>query len=208
MQSDQFRPKCLEGFQSVSLPKGASVFRAGDPCCNFYLIESGSVRVDLVNSEGKSILLYRIGANETCVLTTSCLMSHENYSAEAVTETDVTALVVPRSEFQARLASSEEFRDLVFRSFSSRLSRLMAKVDEVSFASLNSRLAKRLLELAGKTDLVETTHERLAQDLGSAREVIGRKLTDWEKRGLIARHRGSIDILSRPALAVLCSQCD
>ncbi|WFE88549.1 Crp/Fnr family transcriptional regulator [Roseibium porphyridii] len=208
MPQDQLRPKCLEGSQSVSLPKGATVFRAGDPCRNFYLIESGSVRVDLMNSEGKSILLYRIGANETCVLTTSCLLSHESYSAEAVTESDVTALVIPANEFQARIASSEQFREIVFRSFSSRLTRLMAKVDEVSFASLNSRLAKRLLELAGERDFVETTHERLAQDLGSAREVIGRKLTDWEKQGLIARHRGSIDILSRPALTVLCGQRD
>mgnify|MGYP000335800751 CR=1 FL=1 len=208
MPTNQKRPACLGDFQTVTLPPGATVFRAGDPCRNFYLIEKGSIRVDLINAQGKSILLYRIAENETCVLTTSCLLSHEDYSAEAVTETDVVAVVVPKSEFEDRLVTSQEFRDLVFRSFSARLSKLMAKIDEVSFSSLNRRLAVRLLELAKGGDTVAATHEQLAQDLGSAREVIGRKLNAWEKQGLISRNRGSIDILSQPALAILCHQGD
>lgn len=198
----------LKGLEPVTLAAGITVFRAGDPCLNFYFVQNGSIRVDLINAEGKSVLLYRIGANETCVLTTSCLLSHEQYSAEATTETDVTALVVPKAEFERRLEASPQFREIVFRSFSARLARMMAKVDEVAFSPMNERIARRLLELAEDGHTVAITHDRLASDLGSAREVISRKLVKWEERGLIERSRGTIKILSPGVLAELANLGD
>ncbi len=191
---------CLNEFGSITLPPGVTVFRADEACNNFYFVQQGSIRVDLTNDEGKAVLLYRIGKNETCVLTTSCLMSHERYSAEAVTETEVVATAIPKAEFEARLNTSQEFRELVFRSFSSRLVTMMAKIDEISFTPLDSRLAQRLVQLSTETLTIAITHEQLANDLGTAREVISRKLNGLEKQGLVNRARGTIEVVSRSGL--------
>ncbi len=176
------------------------MFRADEACKNFYFVQHGSIRVDLTNQNGNAVLLYRIGANETCVLTTSCLLSNENYSAEAVTETEVSAIVVPKPDFEIRLNTSPEFRELVFTSFSSRLAVMMAKVDEIAFTPLDARLAGRLVDLS-QTDLtIKITHEQLAHELGSAREVISRKLLALENEGLLKRGRGTIEVVARPRL--------
>ena len=208
MTSNSRLPECLNSFRLATLPAGTPVFRAGDPCTNFYFVQKGSVRVDLINGEGKSILLYRIGPGETCILSTSCLIAEEVYCAEAFTETEVEAIAVPKFDFQNLMSSSQPFRELVFSSFSSRLSMMMSKVDEVSFASLDKRLARRLLELGKGNDVIEVTHEQLANDLGSAREVISRKLLDWEKHGLIVRGRGSVSISMASGLIGLAGSGD
>ena len=95
------------------------MFQSDEACTNFYFVQQGSIRVELSNHNGNTVVLYRIGANETCVLTTSCLLSGERYSAEAVTEAEVSVIVVPKVDFEHRLNSSPEFRELVFTSFSS-----------------------------------------------------------------------------------------
>lgn len=195
-------------FHMANLPAGTAVFRDGDACENFYLVKSGSIRVDLINSFGKSILLYRIGPEETCILTTSCLICDENYSAEAVTESKVTVVVIPKAEFQRYLNESSLFRALVFRSFSQRLAAMMARIDEISFSSLGSRIAHRLLELATDCNQIAITHEQLAHDIGSAREVISRKLVEMENEGLLERGRGKVTIRSRAGLQKLLHEGD
>ena len=187
-------PDCLIEFETAALPAGSVVFHAGDLCSNFYFVLSGSIRVDLMSSEGKSVLLYRIGPGETCILSTSCLMSNEEHCAEAITETEVKAIAVPKFDFERLLNSSKSFRELVFQSFSLRLVNMMAKIDEVGFASLDKRLAMRLLDKRDHAEIIKTTHEELARDLGSAREVISRKLMDWETKEIIERGRGTIRI--------------
>ncbi len=197
------RPECLSNAQEVSLDAGQQVFGAGDPCRNFYFLLDGSIRVDLIARSGKSIMLYRFGKNETCILTTSCLLGGEEYSAEAHVEKDITALALPEKEFQALLGTSADFRRLVFNSFASRLSTMMAKIDEVAFSPLDSRIASRLLELSKENEDLAITHEQLAADIGTAREVISRRLAGWEKEGLIMRHRGGLNILSPSGLKKL-----
>ncbi len=208
MPTPPLLPECLRDFQVATIAAGSPIFQTGDPCENFYFLLRGSVRVDLTTDEGKSVLLYHIGPNETCILTTSCIISDERYCAEALTETDVEAVVVPKPKFQAMLNTSQPFRELVFGSFSSRLSAMMAKIDEISFASLDKKLARRLLTLSATSDLIDVTHEQLASDLGSAREVVSRKLVDWEKQALIVRGRGSIRITDAPKLRKLAELGD
>ncbi len=202
------RPECLKNSREVSLSAGQQIFGAGDPCQNFYYLLQGSIRVDLIAKSGKSILLYRFGANETCILTTSCLLSGEDYCAEAHVEKDIHALTLSEGEFLSLLATSAEFRQLVFDSFASRLSTMMIKIDEVAFSSLDSRIASRLLELNKDDKELTITHEQLAADIGTAREVISRRLAGWEKEGLIKRHRGGLKILSSTGLQKLCTPVD
>ena len=189
-------PDCLKGADIVALPKGARVFQAGERCDQFFYLVSGAIRVDLLGKSGRTIMLYRFGAKETCVLTTSCLLSGDAYCAEAHVEEDATACVVPYTAFETRLNDSSAFRRLVFSSFSERLAAMMAKIEEIAFVPIETRLADRVLQLRAKTPVIHATHGQLAADLGTSREVVSRKLAQWEKLGLIERGRGSFRLLN------------
>ena len=196
-------PDCLKQAAIVSLEPGVKIFEAGDRCENFYFLLDGQVRVDLVTESGKSMTLYRFGAGETCILTTSCLISGDLYNAEAITETTVSACAMPINAFKTQMDASPEFRELVFASLAIRLASMMTKIEEVAFTSVDHRLAMRLLELGDQNQTIEVTHEQLASDLGTAREVISRKLAVWEKKSWIKRNRGSLVILDGPQLEQL-----
>lgn len=202
-------PDCLSGSTIVELPKGTRVFQPGDACKNFYFLLSGMIRVDLLSSTGRALMLYRFGEQETCIMTTSCLLGGNEYCAEAHTETDVKACVLPLGAFEERLARSSEFRTLVFESFAQRLAAMMVRIEEFAFVPLDARLARRVLDLeSDSSGWIHTTHDQLAGDLGSAREVISRKLADWDKKGLVERARGAFRITHRTRLGQLADGGD
>jgi len=189
----------------VGIPTGASVFRAGDPCRNFLFVLDGSVRVEKLAENGREIVLYRVGRGETCLLTTSCLIARERYPAEGVTETEVRAVALPHELFQEALAISPEFRAFVFASFGARFTDLIALIEAISFGRGDARLARRLLESGADTDDVAATHQELAAELGTAREVVSRLLKDFERRGLVRLTRGRIEITDREGLKSLAA---
>ncbi len=188
-------PDFLVGAEPVTFAAGDIVFRPGDPCRNFVYLQSGAIRVDLLTRSGKAMMLYRFGPAETCILTTSCLLSAEAYNAEAHVEETAAAHLLSERQFHERLGASEPFRRFVFSAFSDRISALLAKIENVAFTPIDVRLAARALELADADNIVVATHDRLADDIGSAREVISRKLAAWEKDGWIERRRGAFVIL-------------
>ncbi len=184
----------------VHLPIGAKAFEAGMPCDNYLMVMSGCIRVQQVSQTGHEIVLYRVGNGETCVLTTACLLADEAYSAEAVAETEVSGLVIPRADFDQLMATSEKFRKFVFTTYASRITDLMVLVEEVAFGRIDIRLAQRLLKLTGTTSSIALTHQELANELGTAREVISRQLKEFEHRNWIALARARIEICNRDAL--------
>ena len=186
--------------RAVTLPPGAKAFAAGMPCGNYLMVASGRVRVQQVSESGREIVLYRITGGETCVLTTACLLAHEDYAAEAVAETEVTALAVPRSCFDRLLAESPRFRDFVFTAYASRLTDLLLLVEEVAFGHVDTRLADRLLALQDPPGTLSLTYQDLAVELGTAREVVSRQLKEFERHGFVRRERGRIDIVDAEAL--------
>lgn len=194
--------------QKIALPAGAKVFRAGDLCETFYYIIDGTIRVDLMTEDGRSVLLYNINPGQTCVLTTACIMSGDAYAAEATAETSVTAYAMAKPAFDAQMQTSPAFRTLVFGSFGTRMAAMMGKVDEVAFQSLDARLARRLLSLGNASPRIAITHDQLAHDLGSAREVISRKLKAWDVSGLINRDRGTVTLLQPDKLRILTTSGD
>lgn len=196
-------PACLSGLHIQEIPAGQVLFSPGDPCERFIFVIDGTVRVDLLSEEGRPVMLYRFGDGESCILTTSCLISARPYTAEAVSETPLRAIAVPAAQFHSRLETGEDFRRLVFDAFALRLSEMIARMEDVTFHPLGQRLARLLLARAGEGARLAATHEVLAQELGSAREVVSRKLGSWEALGLIARHRGAVEILDRAALEAL-----
>ena len=189
--------------QEVRLPARTAVFHAGDPCRNFLFVLGGSVRVEKIAENGREVVLYRVGRGETCLLTTSCLIARERYPAAGVTETEVRAVALPHELFQEALAISPEFRAFVFASFGARLTDLIALIEAIAFGRGEARLARRLLDSGGTGGAVAATHQELAAELGTAREVVSRFLKEFEHRGLVRLRRGHIEITDRPGLEAL-----
>jgi len=189
----------------VSVPAGTVVFRPGAAAEHMMLVLKGSVRVQHVSDSGRQIVLYRVQASETCIMTTSCLMTRDAYSAEGVTETAVDAVMVPRATFDALLGTAPAFRALVFDSYARRLTDLFLVIEDVAFQRMDIRLAQRLLALADG-DRVAITHQQLAVELGTAREVVSRLLQDLRRRGLVGGGRGQIVLADRAGLARLAEQ--
>ena len=148
-------------------------------------------------------MLYRVTANESCILTIASLISAEAYEAEAVTETDVVAYVLPAAPFIALMNQSEAFRRLIFDGYSRRIVALMSKIEELVCTRIDVRLAERLLALKNSSAHIETTQHALAADLGTAREVIGRALKAFERPGWVKLSRGAIEVTNPAALAAL-----
>ncbi|MBT8128755.1 MAG: Crp/Fnr family transcriptional regulator [Gammaproteobacteria bacterium] len=190
---------------TITMPAKATAFHQGDACSNYLLILSGSIKVMTRAENGREIVLYRLGDGDSCVLTTSCLFGNARYPAEGVSETDVTALAIPAEEFHRAIQQSKPFREFVFSSFSSHLGSLISLVEEVAFGRLDTRLARHLLKLGGTDRVLETTHQQLATELGSAREVISRQLKDFESRGWVKLQRGSIEIIDTQSLQALAT---
>ncbi len=186
--------------QVADLPAGQAVFTPGDECRNYLMVLSGSVRVLMTAENGREIVLYRVAAGETCVLTTACLLAHEAYSAEGVTETPVRAAVVPAGPFLDLLGRSNALRGFVFAAYGNRVADLMLLVEEIAFGRLDLRLARFLVQQESAKGMA-MTHQALAVELGTAREVVSRQLKEFERRGWVALHRGRIEVLDQAALA-------
>ncbi|MEJ2529037.1 MAG: Crp/Fnr family transcriptional regulator [Gammaproteobacteria bacterium] len=187
----------------VTLPEGVMVFLEGAECSNYLLVLQGSVRIQKLSESGREIVLYRVESGQSCVLTTSCLLASENYNAEAITETPVEAIAIPNGIFQELLASSPEFRSFVFSTYSERLTGLLMLIDAIAFGRMDARLAAVLTELADRDGAITKTHQELARELGTAREVVSRLLKEFERRSWLNLGRGRILICDSEALQQL-----
>jgi CRP/FNR family transcriptional regulator len=195
----------LDTSKVVRLPAGTRIFGPGQAPEAYLLLIEGSVRVQQVSESGREIVLYRVAGGESCALTTACLMGYEEYQAEGIAETDVEAVAIPRATFDDLIARSAEFRRFVFTAFSRRVTDLFRVIDEVAFSRIDVRLAQRLLELADANRHIDLTHQQLAAELGTAREVISRQLNEFQRRGWISTSRGAIDIARPEALRQLAA---
>jgi CRP/FNR family transcriptional regulator len=183
------------------LRQGDIAYRQGQRCQSYVMCIEGQTRVFKTSESGREILLYQVGPGETCVLTTSCLIAGNPFPAESTAETDVLLAALPSSAFHRLMTASPRFRHYVLSNYGDLLSSLIMLVDEVAFASLDLRLARRLLAEADAQGIVAKTHQQLALDLGSVREVITRYLREWERAGWVRASRGSIEVRDPGALA-------
>jgi CRP/FNR family transcriptional regulator, anaerobic regulatory protein len=191
--------RLVSGSKVVHLPAGARVFEPGQHADNLLLLLSGTVRVQQRSETGREVFLYRVNAGESCVLTTACMLADEDYSAEGLTETEVEAVVIPRKLFDELAGRSDIFRSFIFRAYSRRIADLFSLIDDIVFQRVDVRLAARLLDLA-QDGVVQATHQVLAVELGTAREVISRTLGEFQRRGWVEQARGVIRILDRGGL--------
>ena len=197
------RDRLLAVARHVHAKRGEQLFYPGRNPDGLLLLVSGRLRVSQTSDNGREIVLYRVEAGQSCVLTTACMLAEEAYGAEGVAETDIEAVRLPKAEFD-RLASEEPaFRSFVFNAYSRRLIDLLRVIDDVAFGKMDVRLAQRLLALAGPEKTIDATHQDLATELGTAREVISRILNDFQKRDLITSSRGRIVIKDTAGLGRL-----
>lgn len=189
----------------LTVPAGTVVFGPGKSPEHLLLLD-GRVRVQQTSEEGREIVLYRVAAGESCVMTTACLLAHEDYSAEGIAETDVRAAAIPRALFDDLASRSVEFRTFIFTAYARRMSDLFMVIEEIAFQRLDIRLAQKLIELARDTGQIRATHQQLAAELGTAREVISRQLGEFQRRGWIGQARGVVDLLDAAAIGRLAAQ--
>ena len=186
--------------------EGTQVFGPTNIPDSLFFLHDGRIRVSQSSDNGREITLYRVDAGESCVLTTACMLAEEAYSAEGVAETDITLVALPKLAFDQLVSEEVEFRDFVFAAYSKRLIDLLRVVDDVAFGHMDIRLAERLLVIAGDRKEIAATHQHLASELGTAREVVSRVLSDFQKRQIVGQSRGRITLIDKKALKELASK--
>ena len=173
------------------------MFDENQPCQGFPLLLSGSIRVIKAAPNGRELQLYRVMPGESCILTSSCLLGHTRYQARGIAEQALEIVMLPASAFNALLGNCEAFRNYVFLLFSDRITDLMQLVSAVAFQKLDQRLAKLLIS---KPTPIHATHQALADELGSAREIVSRLLKGFAEQGWVRLGREQIEITDASAL--------
>jgi CRP/FNR family transcriptional regulator, anaerobic regulatory protein len=201
--SDSLLENLLLPTATMHVAAGARIFAEGQQCAGFPLVVEGSVKVVKYSSSGRELLLYRVVPGSPCIISTSCLLGGSDYNACGIAETATTLAVLSKPEFDRQLVAHAAFRDFVFRLFAERISGLMQLIEEVAFARLDQRMAKLLL--MRNDDVLHVTHQDLADELGSVREIVSRLLKGFAAQGLITLGREQLTILDRSGLQRLAA---
>jgi CRP/FNR family transcriptional regulator, anaerobic regulatory protein len=191
------RERIGESADLLRLRAGHRLFDDGDACTHHPWFVEGALRVSKRGPDGDEILLYRVETGGACALTTIALLGEARHAATGTVEADALLCTIPRDVFVMLVLGSAPFRVSVFSTLSQRMSDLMALVDDVAFHGVAQRLAARLLQHARP---VEATHQTLADELGTRREVVSRILETFQRAGLIRLGRKRIEILDASAL--------
>lgn len=193
-------PEPILQAKQITLEGGLTVFSQGEKAESFIVVTDGCVRVYARSEQGKEVVLYRVLPGELCILTTSCLIGHTRYPANAVTEAPTTARVIPLRDFERFMDELDSFRQFVFANMGSRLAQVTQRFERMVLDSVNRRLAAFLLSRSESDPVVKITQEQLAIEIGTAREVISRHLNVMKSRGSVSLERGKIEVIDRLAL--------
>src|SRR6185369_5294988 len=187
----------------MHLPAGSQVFAEHQPCQGFPLLLAGSIKVVKLAASGRELMLYRVTPGGSCIISSSCLLGHTDYNARGIAETPLTLTILPVPTFSRLMLEYPAFRDFIFHLFAERIGELMQLVEEVAFARLDQRLAKLLLARQG--DVLYVTHQQLADELGSVREIVSRLLKGFAAQGLVTLGREQLGITDRSGLQKLAA---
>lgn len=180
----------------VSIPAGQIVFQPNDPCQYFMFILDGSVKIYRAGENGRELVLYRVERGELCVLSLTNIMEGSHYNAEGMTETPVRGVRITVDEFDQAMAGSAGFRRFIITTLTHRICVLMKLAHELAFSQLDIRILQALCALARhqRTNTLSITHEQLAREVGSTREVVSRLLKQMEHKGYLRLARGQINV--------------
>jgi CRP/FNR family transcriptional regulator len=193
---ESFRQSFFAQAIPIRMAVGQAICDQGAQCSHLALVTSGTARVYKLGENGREITLYRIGAGESCILTASCIVSGRPFPAFAVCEEPIEALAVESSVVARWTNLFPVWRDYLFGLVNDRLGDVISVVEEIAFRRVDRRLASYLLQrtqASGNGDL-HVTHQTIASDLGTSREVVSRILKDFEHQGWISTSRGLLRI--------------
>ena len=199
LTQDEIAALCKPEVTAV-IAEGTELFAERHACRGFPLLIEGSIKVVKNTPAGREMLLYRVEPGGSCVITSSCLLGHTRYTARGIAETPLRLLMLPTALFEKLIAGHAAFRDFVFHLLAERIAELMLLVEEVAFHRLDQRLAKLLL---GKSEPIHATHQTLADELGSVREIVSRLLKGFAAQGLVTLGRERIELVDRDGLRQL-----
>lgn len=195
----------LARLPTLVVPKGSILFRPGDPAKGFVLVLQGRIEVHLTGPTGREILLYAVEPGQSCVQTTLGLLGGELYTGEALAATDAQIVIIPKRMFLAQMDSDPGFRSFVLQAFARRMQDVTRLLERVAFGRVEGRLAGALLDLAEDLE-VHATQVELAARIGTAREVVSRRLDAFSRAGWVETDRGSVRIINVLALRHLASE--
>ncbi len=188
----------------VEAPVGTIGYHEGANCEYYVMRLSGRSRVYKISTGGREILLYRVHGGETCVITTTCLLGNSDYPASTVVEENIKDVLIPSKTFHHLMSISKVFREYVMKNYGALITDLIVLLDEVAFQTIDARLAKILFDAPEEN--ITSTHQQLADELGTAREVISRQLKRFEQKGIVSLGRSKIEIIDKNALVQIFTQ--
>lgn len=184
----------------IDVEAGTQMFSAGDECSSYVLVLGGCVKVYKSFGNGREFVLYRLERGDTCCATTSVLLGGDRHVTDAVAEQDTSVVLIPRRDFEQAFHDSRGFRHYVLSTYGTRVQQLILLLESVMAQNVEVRLARCILERAGSGNTIEASHGELAVEVGTAREVVSRKLKQFERQELVGLDRRQITILDRDAL--------
>jgi len=199
---EDFQTEFLKQVSLVTLAAGSMICRDGAHCSHLPLVLEGTGRIFKIGENGREVTLYRVEPSESCVLTASCVLTRRPFPAFAECETELTAALVSPEQVGRWIRTCEPWRDYIFELIAARLEEVFGVIDAVLFQRLDQRLATALLRRsAGQPGAsLQITHQELAVEIGSSREVVTRLLKDLEGARMVRTGRGRIDLLDIAAL--------
>ena len=189
--------------------KGGTTLHNGSmDCLGLLLIRKGQLRVYTLSNEGREITLYRLFEMDTCLFSASCVMPDIQFDVVVEAEKDSEFFILPSCLFKDLMEESAAIANYANGLISSRFSEVMWLMEQIMWKSFDKRLAKFLLEESQLEDspLLKLTHERIANHMGTAREVVTRMLRYFQSEGIVALTRGTIEVLNFPALQALVEE--
>ncbi len=198
--TDQVLSCLLNSSRLISLEKDDVAFSSGASCHHYLLLTEGQIRVQLLTHSGRQVVLYHVNPGDDCVLTTSCLFAGDCYPAEGIVIKNATAIAIPAHQFHSVIEDSMIFRQFVFSTFSKRLTEVIMRMELSYSSSVEKLLVQKLLMLGSHKAMIKITHQNLACEIGTVREVVSRRLKKIEKKGWIKMGRGNIELINYPKL--------
>ena len=209
--SAELKRRIEDSAAAVNLPFGRHFFERGNSCGNIALVGRGTVRVFVTSASGREITLYNVGPGETCPINLMCTLLRKDAPANAIVAGDLEAVIIPAMAFKKWFDEESVVRDFLLEAMSVRLMDLLMLVEEITFHKMDQRLASFLLQRfegsAIEPPEVQVTQEQIAYELGSAREVISRLLSEFVRQGAVQHGRGRITLQDRVLLTHFAASC-
>ncbi len=186
----------LEKSVYVEIEEGKKILDEGNYIKTIPIVIEGRVKVLRCDESGKELLLYHIIPGESCALSIAAGLNHEKSVAYAVTEVKTNLLLIPVNDLQEMLREYPRINNFVLKLFHQRFNELISFIDSIAFKNMDFRLVNHLKKMSAATGnrIIETTHQQLADELGTAREVVSRLLKQLEKENKVKNHRGTIEL--------------